>query len=103
MINILKEHDLDSFVTFMIEEPTTNAGRTNCNKNQAKENMIIYDSMRYNLISVITPLKTTKECFDTLTNIYEKKDPTQKRDLKNKLCNMNMEKDETVASFFTNI
>ena len=54
-------------------------------------------------MSVITPLKIKKECFNTLTKIYEKKAPTQKRDLKNKFCNMNMEKDETVSSFFTNI
>ena len=54
-------------------------------------------------MSVITPLKMSKECFDTLTNFYEKKAPTQKRDLKNKLCNMNMERDETIASFFTKI
>ena len=52
---------------------------------------------------MITPLKTAKECFDTLTNLYEKKAPTQKRDLKNQLRSMNMEKDETVASFFTKI
>ena len=54
-------------------------------------------------MSMITPLKTSKECFDTLMNLYEKKAPTQKRDLKNQLCSMNMEKDETVAYFFTNI
>ena len=59
--------------------------------------------MKDNLMSVITPLKKAKECFDTLTNLYEKKDPTQKRALKNKLHIMKMEKDETVASFFTNI
>ena len=52
---------------------------------------------------IITPLKTAKECLDTLTNIYEKKAPTQKRALKNKLHNLNMKKDEIVASFFTNI
>ena len=52
---------------------------------------------------VITPLKTTKECFETLTNLYEKKSPTQKRALKNKLRNMNMERYETIASFFTKI
>ena len=59
--------------------------------------------MKDNLISVITPLKTAKECFNTLTNLYEKKAPTQKRALKNKMHNMNMERDETVGSFFTNI
>ena len=76
MINILSRHDLDSFVTTVIEEPTANVGRTNYKKNQAKAKMIIYDSVKENLMSVITPLKTTKECFETLTNIYEKKDPT---------------------------
>ena len=54
-------------------------------------------------MSVITPLNTTKECFDTVTNIYEKKPPTQNRDLNKNLCNMKMERDEIVASFFTNI
>ena len=103
VFNILEEHDLDSSVTYVIEEPTSNAGRTNYKKNQAKEKWIIYDSVKDNLMSVITPLKTEKEFFDTLTNLYEKKAPNQKRDLKNKLRSMKMEKDETVEYFFTNI
>ena len=52
---------------------------------------------------LITLLKNGKECFDTLTNLYEKKAPSQKRYLKNNLRNLNMEKDETVASLFTKI
>ena len=36
----------------------------------------MYDSMNDNLMSVITPLKTANECFETLTNLYEKKAPT---------------------------
>ena len=103
MINILEDNDIDSFVTIMIKEPTKNVGRTNYKKNQENEKRIIYDSVKENIMMVITPLKTTNECFDTLTNIYEKKVPTQKRDLKNKLCGINMERYETVASFFTKI
>ena len=103
MINILEEHDLDSFVTTMIEEPITNARTTNYNKNQENAKRIIYDFMKDNLMLVITPLKMEKECFDTLTDIYENKAPTQKRALKNKLCKMTMERDEFVASFFTKI
>ena len=103
VINILEEHDLDSFVTSVIKDPTTNARRKNYKKNQAKEKRIIYDSVKDNLMSVITPLKTAKECFETITNLYEKKFPTQKRDLKNKLCNLKMERDDIVVSFFTNI
>ena len=52
---------------------------------------------------IITSLKTTKECFDTLFNLYEKKAPSQKRVLKNKLRTLKMEKDDSIASFFTKI
>ena len=54
-------------------------------------------------MSVITRLKNVKDCFNTLTNIYENKDPIQKRGLKNKILDMEMEKDEIVSLFFTNI
>ena len=70
--------------------------------NKTKEKWIIYDSLKDNLMSMINPLKTTKECFYTLTNLYEKKAPTQKRALKKNL-RIKMEKDETMSSFFTNI
>ena len=64
MINILEKHYLDTFVTTVIEEPTINAGRTNYKKNQAKAKRIIYDSVKDNLMSLITPLKSKNECFD---------------------------------------
>ena len=73
VMNILEEHDLDGYVSKVVEEPTSNAGRTTFKKNQAKTKHIIYDSMKDNLMHVITPLKTTKECFDTLRKLYEKK------------------------------
>ena len=85
-MNILEEHDLDGYVSIVVEEPTSNAGCINFKKNQAKSKWIIYDSsIKDNLMSVITSLKTTKDHFDTLTNLYEKKARSQKRDLKNKL------------------
>ena len=52
---------------------------------------------------MISPLKTANECFNTFTNLYGKKAPNHKRALKNKIWNLNMEKEEIVASFFTNI
>ena len=51
----------------------------------------------------ITSLKTAKESFDTLTNLYERKAPSQKRVLKKRLRTLNMNKDEGVAPFFTKI
>jgi hypothetical protein len=34
--NILQEHDLEQYVTTVVEEPTTNAGRAAFRKSQAK-------------------------------------------------------------------
>ena len=85
VFNILEKHDLDCYVSFMVEEPRTNEECINLNKNLAKSKQIIYDSVKDNLMFVITSLKTSMELFDTLTNLYEKKASSQKRALKNKL------------------
>ena len=49
----------------------------------------------------ITSLKTAKECYDTLVNLYEKKAPSQKRVLKKRLRTLKLNKDQSVGSFFT--
>ena len=51
----------------------------------------------------ITSLNIAKECFDTLTNLYEKKAPSQKKVLKKRLRTLKMNKHEGVGSFFTKI
>ena len=103
ILSILEEHDLDGYVSNVVEEPTSNAGHTNYKRNQSKYKCIIYDFVKDKLMSVFTPFKTTKECFDILTNLYEKKTTSQKRELNKKLLSLKIEKDDTVASFFKNI
>ena len=49
------------------------------------------------------PLKNENVCFNTFTSLYEKKDSSQKMKMKNKIHNLKMDKDKTMASFFTNI
>ena len=100
---ILEENDIDHYVTNVVEEPSTNAGRTAFKSNQAKARRIIYDSVKEHIMPVITPLKTTKECFDTLVKLYVTKAPSQKRLLKNQLCTLKMENDDFINSFFTKI
>ena len=63
-------------------EPITDAGRLAYKKKQGKARRIIYDSIREELMPNISSLKTAKECYDTLVNLYEKKAPSQKRVLK---------------------
>jgi hypothetical protein len=55
------------------------------------------------MMPLIGHLKTTKECFDALANLYEKKAPTQKRILKKQLRTLKMGKDETIVVFFSKI
>jgi hypothetical protein len=103
VMNILQEHDLEQYVTSVMEEPTSNAGRAAFRKNQAKAKRIIFDLVKDNIMPTMTSLMTAKECMDTLVNLYEKKAPSQKRTLKHKLKYLKMEKGESVASFCSRI
>jgi hypothetical protein len=51
----------------------------------------------------MTSLMTTKDCMDTLVNLYEKHAPSQKRTLKHRLKYLKIEKGESVASFCSNL
>ena len=75
LTTILEENDLDDIVFNVTKEPTYNAGRLAYKKKQAKARRIIYDSVKETMMPNITALKTVKECFDTLANLYEKKAP----------------------------
>lgn len=90
-------------MTSVVEEPPTNARRATYKRNQSKAKRVIFNSLKDHLMPVTTPLKTVKECFDSLTNLYDKKAPSQKRALKNKLRTLKMSKDDTIDSFFTKI
>jgi hypothetical protein len=49
------------------------------------------------MMSIIGHLRTAKECFDALANLYEKKAPTHKRILKKQLRTLRMGKNDLVA------
>jgi hypothetical protein len=51
----------------------------------------------------MTLLMTAKDCMDTLVNMYEKQDPSQKMTLNHKLKYFKMEKGESMASFRSKI
>jgi hypothetical protein len=92
--NILQEHDLEKYVTTVVEEPTNNARREAFRRSQEKAKRIIFDSVKDIIMPAMTSLMTAKECMDTLVNLYEKHAPSQKRTLKHKLKYLNMEKGE---------
>ena len=52
---------------------------------------------------LLQSLSTAKECMDALSNLYDTKAPSQKRSLKKQLHTIKMDKNETIASFFSRI
>ena len=54
-------------------------------------------------MSTMISLMTAKDRMNTLVNLYEKQDPSQKRTLKHKLKYLKMEKGELVESFCSRI
>jgi hypothetical protein len=103
IINILQEHDLEKYVTIVVEEPMNNARRMAFRKSQAKAKQIIFHSVKDNIMPAMTSLMTAKDCMDTLVNLYEKQAPSQKRTLKHKIKYLKMEKGELVESFCSRI
>jgi hypothetical protein len=55
------------------------------------------------MMPLIAHLRTEKEYFDALANLYEKKAPTQKRTLKKQPHTLKMGKDENIPAFFSKI
>jgi hypothetical protein len=103
IMSLFAEHDLEDFVTGEVEEPTTATARAAFKRKQNKARNIILNSVKDNLVPIIGPLSTPKECYDALADLYEKKVHTQKRVLKKQLHTMKMEKNDTVATFFSKI
>jgi hypothetical protein len=94
---------LDELVSRVMEEPTSNVGRASYKKRQAKAKRVIFYLVKDIMMPLISHLRTTKECFDALENLYENKAPTQKRTLKKQLRTLNMGKDETIYALFSKI
>jgi hypothetical protein len=103
VFNILEECDLYELVTRVIEEPTSNTDSETYKKRQDKSKIIIFDSVKENMMHLIGHLRIVKECFDALENLYENKASTQKRTLKKQLHTLNMGKEETISAFFSKI
>jgi hypothetical protein len=101
--NILQEHDLEQYVTIVVEEPTNNVGREAFRKIQAKAKKIIFELVKDNIMPTMTSLMNSKDCMDTLVNLCEKHAPSQKRTLKHKINYLKMEKGESMASFCSRI
>jgi hypothetical protein len=64
--NILQEHDLEQYVTTVVEEPTTNAGRSTFRKSQEKAKRIIFDSIKDSIMPTMNSLMNCQEMYGYL-------------------------------------
>jgi hypothetical protein len=64
---------------------------------------IIVDSIKDHLIPYISHLDSSKKMYDALTNLFSVRNIGQVISLKNELCDMKMNEDENIASYFVRI
>ena len=103
IMNTFVEFDLDDLVTRDLEEPTTGAAKSAFRKKQAKAKRLIFESIKDNMMSLLQCLATAKECMVALSKLYDTDAPSLKRTLKKQLHTIKIDKNETVASFFSRI
>jgi hypothetical protein len=64
---------------------------------------IIMDSIKYHLIPYISHLDSSKKIYDALTNLFSVRNIRQVMSLKNELCDMKMNEDDNITSYFVRI
>jgi hypothetical protein len=64
---------------------------------------IIVDSIKDHLIPYISHIDSSKKMYDALTNIFSVRNIGQVMSLKNELCDMKMNDDDNITSYFVRI
>jgi hypothetical protein len=100
---ILDENDLVEHVTMGVEEPKDEEQKAKHKKNGNKAKRIVSDSIKDHLIPHISKLQTTRQMYEALNRLYERKDINQNLALRNQLCNMKMENSKSVSSYLMRV
>jgi len=77
---ILQENDLDQFLKEEVKEPEEVDAKAN-----HKEDMIIADSIKDNIIPQVSSMETPKEMFNALSSLFEGRNINRKMTLRNQL------------------
>jgi hypothetical protein len=65
--------------------------------------IIIVESIKYHFIPYISHLDSSKKMYDALTNLFSVRNFGQVMSLKNELCDMKMNDDDNITSYFVRI
>ena len=80
---VLEENELDTYISGEVPVPEGDEAKALHKKNLVKTKKIIVDSIMGHLIPQVSPLKTPKEMFDSLTKLFKGKNINQKMTLRN--------------------
>jgi hypothetical protein len=99
----LEEDDLLSVIQKALPGTATDEEKEEWKENDVKARKIIIYSVRDHLLPRIANLKTTREMYEALKNMFESNNTLGALTLKGQLQNIKMTKVDTVATFFMKI
>ena len=79
----LEENDLDKYISGEVPSPEGDEAKAIHKKNLVKSKRTIANSIKDHLIPHVSSLKTPKEVFDALLNMFEGKNNNKKMELRN--------------------
>lgn len=103
VILVLEENDLEGFIEANIPEPDWDEDKEKYKKSLVKAKRIIADSIKDHLIPHVSSLKTPKQMFDALSQLYEGKNINRKMTLRTQLKNVKMQDSESIQSYFMRV
>ena len=99
----LKEWKIWGFANTKMTKPTDQNELDEFEALEARAQRVILDGVKDNLIPYSAEKKTANDMWDTLNQLFKAKNENHKMALKDKLHNVNMNKDEGVASYLTRV
>ena len=88
--DLSEENELDTYTSEEAPVPEGDEAKALLKKNLVKAKKIIADSTEDHVIPQVSPLKTPKEMFDSLTKIFEGMNIDHNITLRNQLKNVNI-------------
>jgi hypothetical protein len=85
------------------KEPQNVVVMDNFKDNDINAMSIIVDYIKYHLIPYISHLDSSNKMYDSLTNLFSIRNIGQVMSLKNELCDMKMDDDDSITSYFVRI
>ena len=98
---VLKEWKIWSYANTKMTKPTDQDALDEFEASETKSQKVILDGVKDHLTPHLAEKKTTKDMWDTLSQLFEAKNENRKMALKDKLHNVKMKKYEGVTSYLT--